>query len=138
MLGKASLIAIVAGSAAYWLLEGLWMGVIMADHYKEAYAIFEPVMNTSQPSPMIWLVSTTLWAVVLMFLGRRGTVSMSSMATMGAVLFGVVTFNMEFMMNLWFANYPFMPTSLIGVVWETVAGGITGAVMGLTYTKLNG
>ena len=137
MLGRASLIAIVVGSAVYWLLEGLWMGLLMGDYYMNAFAIFEPVARTEQLSPMMWLFSTTLIAALLMWIGQRSAVSVAGMATTGAVLFGVTTFNMEFMMYMFFADYPLMPTSLISVVWESVAGAVTGGVMGMTYMKLN-
>jgi hypothetical protein len=59
------------------------------------------------------------------------------MATAGAILFGVQSFNMEFMMYMFFADYPLIPTSLISVAWESFAGAVTGGVMGMTYMKLN-
>jgi hypothetical protein len=77
MLGRASIIAIVVGSVVYWLLEGLWMALLMGDYYMNAFAMFESVARTEQLSPMMWLLSTTLLAALLMWIGKRGSVSMA-------------------------------------------------------------
>ncbi|MBC8124659.1 MAG: hypothetical protein H7X70_02895 [Candidatus Kapabacteria bacterium] len=138
MLNKATLAAIAVAAIVYWGLEGAWNMMIMADHFKTAYAPFQSMMRPEgSVNPAMWLVSTVLASSLLMWVARRGTVTIQSAATVGAVLFGTITFMTEFAMNMYFKDYPFMPTSLISTAWEIAAGAMTGAVAGFVYTKLN-
>lgn len=139
MFSKASIVAIVVAGLLYFCLEGLWMGMVMAEHYAKAYEPFKAVMRAeADMNVWMWLVTTFLASAVLVWLARRsGQVTMKGTATIGAVMFGSFCFMMEFGMNQYFANYPFVPTSLITVAWEIVAGAITGAVAGMLYAKLD-
>ncbi len=137
MLSKGSLLGIIAGSITYWVLEGLWMGVVMAEHYRTAYAGFASVMRPEESmNPAIWFVNTTLFAIMIVWVLKRGEVSVRSGATVGAVLGVLITASMEWMMNAYFMNYPLIPTSVYGVIWEAVSCGATGAVIGLVLTKM--
>ncbi|MBK6292291.1 MAG: hypothetical protein IPH85_06275 [Ignavibacteria bacterium] len=137
-MNRASILSIIAGGLVYWVLEGTWMGLVMMEHYKAAMAPYSSVMNSMEDgNPAMWLITTMITAALMMWFTQRGSVTVASTATVGAVMLGTFTFMMEFSMNMFFANYPFIPTSLYSVAWEIVAGGITGAAMGFIYGKLN-
>ncbi len=137
-MNRATIISIITGGIVYWALEGLWMGFVMMDHYQAAWAPYASVMNSmADGNPAMWLITTMITAALLMWVTKRGEVSVRSTATVGAIMLATFTFMMEFSMNMYFKDYPFIPTSLISVAWEFVAGGLTGAAMGFIYSKLN-
>jgi hypothetical protein len=137
-MNRASILSVVVGGIVYWCLEGMWMGLIMMEHYKAAWAPYASVMNSIEDgNPAMWLITTMITAALMMWFTQRGQVTVASAATVGAVMLGTFTFMMEYSMNMFFANYPFIPTSLYSVAWEFVAGGLTGAAMGFIYGKLN-
>ena len=136
MMSKGTVLAVIVGSITYWVLEGLWMGLLMGDHYAAAYAPYRAVMaDPMQANPAIWFVGTTVVAAIITFIVRRGDVSVRSGAICGAVFVAGMTFVMEWGMSNMFINYPFVPTSLISVAWEAVSGGATGAAIGAVMAR---
>lgn len=138
MLNRATLIAIVIGAVVYWALEGIWMGLVMADYYKAQYSAFESLTRPeADQNVALWLITTFLASSLLMWVARMGTVSVANAAKVGLVIFATYSFMMEFGMYMWFKDVVLFPSIAISTVWEGVAGAITGACAGFVYTKLN-
>lgn len=117
------------GAVAFMVLDGIWLGLLMKDFYRQQLA---PIVRLADGGiapnwPAAFVVYVLLGAGIALFvLPRAATVSQAALfgALLGLVVYGVYDFTNYSTLRQW----PFALT-LVDVAWGTVATGAAAAVV---------
>lgn len=117
------------GAVAFMLLDGLWLGVLMKDFYREQLA---PIVRLADGGiapnwPAAFVVYVLLGAGIALFVLPRAS-SLQTAAAFGA-LFGLVVYGVyDFTNYSTLRQWPFVLV-LADVAWGTVASAASAAAV---------
>lgn len=119
----------VLGAVAFMVLDGIWLGLLMKNFYRQQLA---PIVRLADGGlapnwPAAFVVYVLLGAGIALFvLPRAATVSQAALsgALLGLVVYGVYDFTNDSTLRQW----PFVLT-LVDVAWGSVATGAAAAIV---------
>jgi uncharacterized membrane protein len=121
----------VAGAVAFMVLDGIWLGLLMKNFYRDQLAPIARLADGGMAPnwPAAFVVYALLGAGIALFVAPRA--STATAAAVYGALFGIVVYGVyDFTNYSTLRQWPFVLT-LADVAWGAVASGACGAMIHL-------
>jgi hypothetical protein len=134
-MNSKSIIAILVGSIAAFLLGWLVWGMLLAEYYKNNMIEYPGMMIDPPILWAIFIANVAGTALLVWLFGKMGVNNMMSGFTNGAIIYFFISLSYAFMfysMMNWYANTTVM---VVDIIVNALFGGIIGGIVGMLMGK---